>query len=89
MAVYAKIINKASTLLYESDVILDLTHGINYLQAMALYALETIRSLYATKVKVYNFSPFPVRAYSLESLFQRISFLLKDLRVSQACQRLT
>ena len=67
-AVFAKIFNHASSLIEESkergsvpDICLDLTHGINYTQAMALYAVEVLASLYETNVQIVNFSPLPRR----------------------------
>jgi CRISPR-associated DxTHG motif protein len=61
-AVFAKIFNEASSIINNRksppDICLDLTHGVNYLQAMAIYAIEMLHSLYKTKVQVVNFSPY-------------------------------
>jgi CRISPR-associated DxTHG motif protein len=64
-AFFAKIINETIPIIMNKDppphICLDLTHGLNYLQAMAVYAVEVIASLYETEIKIVNFSPYPFR----------------------------
>ncbi len=69
-AVFARIFNDALLIINKRssipDVCLDLTHGMNYLQAMAIYAVEILDSLYETNVKIINFSPYPRKKPSQE-----------------------
>jgi len=57
-AVFAKIVNTAGPH-RDADVILDLTHGVNYLQTMAVYAIETLKPFRETQVVIHNSSPYP------------------------------
>jgi CRISPR-associated DxTHG motif protein len=69
-AVFAKIFNDSLSIISKRssipDICLDLTHGMNYLQAMAIYAVEVLKSLYETNVKIINFSPYPRKKPSQE-----------------------
>ena len=62
-AVFAKIFDDSLSIISKRssipDICLDLTHGMNYLQAMAIYAVEVLNSLYETNVRIINFSPYP------------------------------
>ncbi|MEM1590196.1 MAG: TM1812 family CRISPR-associated protein [Candidatus Bathyarchaeia archaeon] len=57
-AVFAKIVN-AILPHKDVDVLLDLTHGVNYFQTMAMYAVEAFKAFNRNRITVFNSSPYP------------------------------
>ncbi|MEM0456827.1 MAG: TM1812 family CRISPR-associated protein [Nitrososphaerota archaeon] len=68
-SIFTKIISSVITLPEYGDILLDLTHGINYMQSMAVYAVEILKNLIPVNVRVHNASPYPSGVYQTTFCF--------------------
>lgn len=68
-SIFTKIIANVSTLSDTANIILDLTHGVNYMQSMSIYAVEALKNLLPASVQVFNASPYPATVYQTQRCF--------------------
>jgi len=51
-------------------IILDLTHGINYMQSMSIYAVEILKTIKNLQnIEIHNSSPYPASIYETKTCF--------------------
>ncbi|GBC70370.1 hypothetical protein HRbin02_00136 [Candidatus Calditenuaceae archaeon HR02] len=70
-AVFWKIIQTQLNQEHQNQrIILDLTHGINYVQSMSIYALEILKTIKNLReIEINNSSPYPAGIYETEICF--------------------
>ena len=65
----------------ENEIVLDITHGINYLTAITLNVLQQLSALLGAKLRVTNAVPITQTEFEVETVakFNKDSFNLQDL----------
>ncbi|QXJ35117.1 TM1812 family CRISPR-associated protein [Saccharolobus shibatae] len=65
----------------ENEIVLDITHGINYLTAITLNVLQQLSALLGAKLRVINAVPISQTEFEIETVakFNKDSFNLQDL----------
>ncbi|BDB98570.1 TM1812 family CRISPR-associated protein [Saccharolobus caldissimus] len=65
----------------ENEIVLDITHGINYLTAITLNVIQQLSALLGAKLRVINAVPITQTEFEIETVakFNKDSFNLQDL----------